>query len=83
VAAPAAPGRGVRCGVVCGKKYSLKAVARNRAKRLIRESFRLLKASLEPRDIVVLAQRDMTDMSMPEIRGELAAVFRKAGIFKL
>lgn len=44
-----------RLGVVVPKKNIRKAVARNRIKRVIRESFRLHKNQLENWDIVVLA----------------------------
>ena len=46
-----------RLGVVVPKKNVRKAVARNRIKRVIRESFRLHKNQLPPWDIVVLALR--------------------------
>ena len=36
------------CGVVCSRKFSLLAVERNRARRLLWESFRILKPHLLP-----------------------------------
>ena len=56
VYAPAPDGK-LRCGVVCGKKYSLLAVKRNRARRRIRELYRVEEQALLPGyDIVVVAR---------------------------
>ena len=43
-----------RLGLVVGKRYSRKAVIRNRAKRLLREAFRLNRDRLPRADLVVM-----------------------------
>jgi ribonuclease P protein component len=45
-----------RLGLAISKRKVRKAVARNRIKRLVRESFRLNQANLPAADIVVLAK---------------------------
>lgn len=45
-----------RLGLAIGRKVTLRAVGRNRIKRLARESFRAEQADLPPLDIVVLAR---------------------------
>ena len=73
VYAPAPDGK-LRCGVVCGKKYSLLAVKRNRARRLCWESFRLLK------DRLLIPRRRMEEAKRPEVTRELAGLLAKAGL---
>jgi len=45
-----------RLGLAVSKRVSAKAVARNRIKRLVRESFRTQARSLTPQDFVVIAK---------------------------
>lgn len=73
-----------RMGVVATKRTFHDAVDRNRAKRLIRESFRLVRHELidEPWDIVVLARRRILDMKQPEVQKELIKLCQRKGIFK-
>ena len=47
-----------RLGVIVAKRVLRRAVDRNRAKRLIRETFRCAKASLPALDIVVQVRSD-------------------------
>ncbi|MBN1865398.1 MAG: ribonuclease P protein component [Victivallales bacterium] len=70
-----------RFGIICGKKYSRKAVLRNRARRLLRESFRLLKAGLLPTDVVVIARRAMAEAGVQEVQKDMIHLLRKAGVF--
>ncbi|MDR2164565.1 MAG: ribonuclease P protein component [Zoogloeaceae bacterium] len=46
------PATGSRLGLVIGKKFLKRAVGRNLVKRILREQFRLLRASLPERDFV-------------------------------
>jgi len=79
VYAPAPDGK-LRCGVVCGKKYSLLAVKRNRARRLCWESFRLLKDRLEVCHLLLIPRRRMEEAKRPEVTRELAGLLAKAGL---
>lgn len=57
-----------RLGLVIAKKHIKLAVDRNRVKRLIRESFRLNKATLPSVDIVVLARKGMGELDNKELQ---------------
>lgn len=46
-----------RLGLVVARKTLRRAVDRNRIKRVVRESFRLHRADLPPRDIVVMPRQ--------------------------
>jgi ribonuclease P protein component len=46
-------GASARLGIVAGKKFVRSAVARNLVKRIVRESFRCVRAGLPPSDLVV------------------------------
>lgn len=56
-----------RLGLVVAKKHVRLAVARNRIKRLARESFRLKQHNLPAIDAIVLARRGSDQMSNTEI----------------
>jgi ribonuclease P protein component len=61
----------VRLGVVVSRKVSLKAVVRNRVKRLVRESARHHQQQLTGMDLVVIAQRDAAVALAPGISTSL------------
>lgn len=73
-----------RMGVVATKKTFHDAVDRNRAKRLIRESFRLIQNELaeEPWDMVVLARRRILSLKRQDVQQELLKLCRKHGIVR-
>jgi ribonuclease P protein component len=60
-----------RLGLAVSKKNVRKAVARNRVKRLVRESFRLRQASLGGLDIVVLARPEAGRADRKTLRDSL------------
>lgn len=72
-----------RIGVVATKRTFHDAVERNRAKRLIRESFRLLQPMLDkskPWDIVVIARRSILEQKQQQVQKEMLALFKKQHI---
>ncbi len=71
-----------RLGVTAAKRTFHDAHQRNRAKRLVRESFRRLRPSFEggPWDLVVVARRRILDAKEPEVRADLSRLCRAAGI---
>jgi ribonuclease P protein component len=77
---------GFRIGVVATKRTFHDATQRNRAKRLIRESFRLLQPMLDkskPWDIVVIARRAILDQKQQQVQEEMLALFKKQHIVVL
>ena len=79
VIAPA-PDEMVRCGVICGKKYSLLAVKRNRARRLLWESFRLLKPYLFPCHLVLIPRKRLSGWKRRQTTRELAELLARSRI---
>lgn len=74
-----------RMGVVATKRTFHDAVDRNRAKRLIRESFRLARHEFidDSWDIVILARRRILGMKQPDVQKELIKLAQRKGILKL
>ncbi|MCY4403741.1 MAG: ribonuclease P protein component [Candidatus Poribacteria bacterium] len=69
-----------RLGITVSKKVG-KSVQRNRVKRLIRESFRVLKYHLLPHhDIVVVGRSAACGLTMQEVRDSLHKLFLRASI---
>ena len=75
------PGRlEARLGVVTGKKVG-NAVARNRARRLMRESFRLHQHELGvPVDLVLVARPSIAGKKLAEVERDFLRVLRQARI---
>ena len=76
VVAPSPEGR-LECGVICSKKYSLLSVVRNRARRLMWESFRMLKPVLSPCRILLIPRRRMKDYNRIQTTAELVEILKK------
>ena len=62
-----------RLGLAISKKHCRKATARNRIKRLVRESFRLHQAELDGLDLVVINQPGAALASNRELSDSLSA----------
>lgn len=60
-----------RLGLAVSKKNVRRAYARNRIKRIVRESFRLARHQLDALDIVVLARRGADEESRDTLRHTL------------
>lgn len=73
------PGETLKCGVVCGRKFSKKAVVRNRMRRLVMESFRLLKAGIAPCHLVIIPRVAMNGAMQPMVQKEMCYLLKKAG----
>jgi ribonuclease P protein component len=66
-----------RIGIIVSKKQVQKACARNRIKRLLRESFRLNQFKLPKLDIVVLVKKECLNYSNSEILEILRKTWEK------
>jgi len=71
-----------RLGLTCGKSVG-KAVTRNRAKRLMRESYRMLSSELlQGYDIVIIARTSIVDKKCADIYNDVRYAFGKLGLLK-
>lgn len=69
--APAPDGKR-RLGIIVTKKFNKRAVKRNRAYRVIREAYRLIKESVkECTWLVIIARKNLEDKSAAEVQQEL------------
>jgi ribonuclease P protein component len=66
-----------RLGLAISKRVSKRAVERNRIKRLLRESFRRVRAQLPPIDLVVMAREAAAGLPGPELLAEIDALWRR------
>ena len=72
----------IRLGVITGKKIG-NAVVRTRARRLLREAFRLHQHDLErPVELVLVAQRTIVDKGLGGVEQDLLALLRRAKLLK-
>ena len=70
-----------RLGLTCGKSIG-KAVKRNRVKRLMRESYRLLEHNVKKGyDIVLVARTRAADVKCTHVLKDLTFSFGKLGMF--
>ncbi len=68
---------GPRLGVIAGRHAWPRAVDRNRFRRLVRETFRLLQHRLEPRDYIVRARNPQRAAPSGAEIGKLLAAWCK------
>jgi len=75
-----APGAGLRLGVVASKRTFRRAVDRNRAKRLLREAFRLNRGRISAdADLVIIARRQILKAKCADAEREFMWLIKKAG----
>jgi ribonuclease P protein component len=79
---PLAEGSPTRLGVITSKKVG-NAVARARARRLLREAFRLNQLRLtQPLELVLVARLSIVGKSFAEVEKDLLQGLRKASLLK-
>ena len=72
-----------RMGVVTSRRTLPAAVSRNRARRLLREAFRLNRQHLRPDvDVLLLARGRIEHVQRQEVEVDFRATCRKAGIWR-
>ena len=73
---------GRRLGVVTSRKLGC-AVVRNRARRIVREAWRLIQEQLvDPCDVVVVVRRGMVGCLMQDAQDELLRLLKAAGALR-
>ncbi len=70
-------GEGPRLGLAIARKHARAAVARNRVKRLVRESFRHHQDALGPLDIVVLGRQGIDARDNADLTASLARHWKR------
>ena len=81
-AEPDDPVQITRYGVICSRKLHHSAVVRNRARRLITETFRLCKEIILPCSILVIPRRAMFGAKQQEVQEHLLRALKKAGLIR-
>ena len=66
-----------RLGVVVAKKLARRAVQRNLIKRLGRDIFRNMRASLPPYDLILRLSASVQGARRVELREDIAGLFRR------
>ena len=62
-----------RLGLIVGKRHAQRATTRNAIKRVLRESFRMIRLGLQIGDYVVRLQRPVGDVSLSFLKHEVRA----------
>ena len=81
-AVPDDPVQTTRYGIICSRKLHHSAVVRNRARRLITETFRLCKEIILPCSILVIPRRAMFGAKQQEVQEHLLRTLKKAGLIR-
>ena len=76
-AAADATDESLKAGVICGRKFCLKAVVRNRARRLVWESFRMLKPAIKPGRVVFIPRQRIKQAQCADVMREMERLLRK------
>lgn len=68
-----------RVAIIVSKRYSVKAVVRNRARRLLREAYRPLRPDMKPAWLVLIPRRALQDTKLDGVRHEMAELLGSLG----
>lgn len=72
----------VRSGFVCSRKFSGKAVVRNRAKRMMKEVFRNSKSAVEPCEMIFIPRQHLLNAEIADVQRDFIRLAREAGKWK-
>ena len=76
------PDAKMRWGVICSRKFDKRAVVRNRARRLLWESFRHLKAEIKTCHVVLIPRQLITKRKQQDVQKEMRYLLKKAALLK-
>lgn len=71
-----------RYGVICSRRLHHSSVVRNRARRLVSETFRLSKEIILPCSILVIPRRAIFGAKQQEVQEHLLRMLKKAGLLR-
>ena len=72
----------LQAGVICGRKFCIRAVVRNRARRLVWESFRMLKGSIKPARVVFIPRQRIKQAKCADVMREMEKLLKKLQVFQ-
>ena len=72
----------LQAGVICGRKFCIRAVVRNRARRLVWESFRLLKTSIKPCRLVFIPRQRIKQAKCADVMREMEKLLTKLNLIR-
>ena len=81
-AAADATDESLKAGVICGRKFCLKAIVRNRARRLVWESFRLLKPTIKPCRLVFIPRQRIKQAKCADVTREMEKLLKKLDLLR-
>jgi ribonuclease P protein component len=76
------PDSACRVAFIVSRRYSPKAVVRNRARRLLREAYRQTVADLLPAWVVLIPRRRLQQARMQDVLADLRDVCRRIGLLQ-
>ena len=72
----------LKAGVICGRKFCIRAVVRNRARRLVWESFRLLKPQIKPCRLVFIPRQRIKQARCADVYQEMEKLLKKLNLLR-
>ena len=67
----------LQAGVICGRKFCIRAVVRNRARRLVWESFRMLKPEIKPGRLVFIPRQRIKQAKCADVQREMTKLLKR------
>jgi len=69
-----------RAAIIVSRRFSLKAVDRNRARRLLKEAYRPLFSVLPPMWVTLIPRQALKGRTIHEVRPEVTGLLRQLGL---
>ena len=70
----------VTCGIICSRRFDRRAVRRNRARRLLWETFRLMKQRIRPCQMIFIPRREILNARVQDVAVQMEMMFFRAKI---